>query len=119
VDSASDVDGGWVEGRVGKLYRSPLAGGKGFCVHLPQLDPCPDVPKCSACTKFTAGKQHLPYWERMVTNIQLTVEALKDSPTFKRSLRKHETELKHAENIVETIREVGIFDGRIHNAKTQ
>lgn len=119
MDSSSETDGGWVPGRVGQLYRSPLAGGEGVCDHLPMLDPCPDIPKCSMCTKFKAFKHHLPYWERMVTNIQLSVEALKDNPKFSRSLQRHEQELEHAKHIVKTIKEVGFFDGRIHNAKAQ
>jgi len=119
MDSSGDADGGWVPGRVGQLYRSPLAGGEGVCDHLPMLDPCPDIPKCSMCTKFKAFKHHLPYWERMVTNIQLSVEALKDNPKFSRSLQRHEKELEHAKHIANTIKEVGFFDGRIHNATSQ
>jgi len=119
MDSTSEADGGWVPTRVGQLYRSPLAGGEGVCDHLPMLDPCPDIPKCSTCTKFKAFKHHLPYWERMVANIQLSVEALKDNPKFSRSLQRHEKELEHAKHIVKTIREVGFFDGRIHNASAQ
>lgn len=119
MDSSSETDGGWVPGRVGQLYRSPLASGEGVCDHLPMLDPCPDIPKCSACTKFKAFKHHLPYWERMVTNIQLTIEALKDNPKYSRSLQRHEKELEHAKHIVKTIKEVGFFGGRIHNAKAQ
>lgn len=57
--------------------------------------------------------------ERMVTNIQLSVEALKDNPKFSRSLQRHEKELEHAKHIVKTIKEVGFFDGRIHNATSQ
>jgi hypothetical protein len=34
-------EGGWVEGRVGTLYRSPLPDGIGWCEHLAMLDPCP------------------------------------------------------------------------------
>lgn len=55
----------------------------------------------------------------MVTDIQLSVEALKDNPKFSRSLQRHEKELEHAKHIVKTIKEVGFFDGRIHNATSQ
>jgi hypothetical protein len=49
VQYESDVDGGWVPEKVGKLYLSPLPGGDGNCAHLPMHDPCPDVPHCPTC----------------------------------------------------------------------
>lgn len=38
-------DGGWVEQKVGTLYRSPLPDGIGWCEHLAMLDPCPTPPR--------------------------------------------------------------------------
>ncbi|HET8852596.1 MAG TPA: tyrosine-type recombinase/integrase, partial [Ktedonobacteraceae bacterium] len=56
-------DGGWVEQKVGTLYRSPLPDGIGWCEHLAMLDPCPTPPHCPTCPKLRASKQHLPTWE--------------------------------------------------------
>jgi integrase len=49
-------DGGWAEGRVGTLYRSPLPDGIGWCEHLSMLDPCPTPPHCPTCHKLRASK---------------------------------------------------------------
>jgi site-specific recombinase XerD len=113
-----DVDGGWVEGKVGKLYLSPLPDGAGNCAHLPMHDPCPDVPHCPTCPKLRATKRHLPMWENKVKNLRLTVEALRANPLYERARQKHEQELHHAEKVVETIQREGYWDGRIHNSKT-
>ncbi len=111
----SDADGGWMEGRVGQLYRSPLPSGEGNCHHLAMLDPCPTPPVCGTCVKLHADKRHLPTWESKVTNLKLTVEALSGNPAFERARRKHEQELRHAERVVATIKREGYWDGRIHN----
>jgi hypothetical protein len=112
-----DVDGGWVDGKVGKLYLSPLPGGEGNCAHLPMHDPCPDVPHCPTCPKLRATRRHLPVWENKVKNLRLTVEALRANPLYDRARQKHEQELRHAEKVVETIQREGCWDGRIHNNK--
>ncbi len=114
----SDADGGWVDGKVGKLYLSPLPGGDGNCAHLPMHDPCPDVPHCPTCPKLRASMRHLPMWETKVKNLRLTVEALRANPLYDRARQKHEQELRHAEKVVETIQREGFWDGRIHNGKT-
>lgn len=111
----NDADGGWVEGKVGKLYISPLPSGDGNCVHLPMLDPCPKVPHCPTCPKLRATKQHLPAWENKVKNLRLTVEALRANPLYDRARQKHEQELHHAEEVVETIKWEGFWDGCIHH----
>jgi hypothetical protein len=113
-----DVDGGWVEGKVGKLYLSPLPDGAGNCAHLPMHDPCPDVPHCPTCPKLRATERHLPMWENKVKNLRLTVEALRANPLYERARQKHEQELAHAEKVIKTIKEEGFWDGRIHNSKT-
>ena len=111
-------DGGWVEGKVGKLYLSPLPGGDGNCAHLPMHDPCPQVPHCPTCPKLKASTRHLPVWENKVKNLHLTVEALRANPLYDRARQKHEQELHHAEKVVETIQREGFWDGRIHNNPT-
>ncbi len=110
-----ESDGGWVPGRVGQLYKSPLPSGEGNCHHLAMLDPCPTPPVCGTCAKLHADKRHLPTWERKVDHLRLTVEALRANPVFARALQKHEQELRHAEYVVETITQEGYWDGRIHN----
>ncbi len=110
-----DVDGGWVEGKVGKLYISPLPDGIGNCAHLAMLDPCPTPPHCPTCPKLRASKRHLPVWENKVQNLLITVEALRANPAYARARQKHEQELAHAEKVVKTIQEEGFWDGRIHN----
>jgi site-specific recombinase XerD len=114
----SEVDGGWLDGKVGKLYLSPLPDGAGNCAHLPMHDPCPDVPHCPTCPKLRASMRHLPMWENKVKNLRLTVEALRANPLYERARQKHEQQLRHAESVVETIRREGFWDGRIHNSKT-
>ncbi len=113
----SDVDGGWVEGKVGKLYLSPLPDGIGNCAHLAMLDPCPDVPHCPTCPKLRANKRHLPVWESKATNLLITVEALRANPAYARARQKHEQELAHAEKVIKIIKEEGFWDGRIHNSQ--
>ena len=113
-----DVDGGWLENKVGKLYVSPLPDGIGNCVHLPMHDGCPDSPHCPTCPKLRANKRHLPVWESKATNLLITVEALRANPAYARARQKHEQELAHAEKVIKTIKEEGFWDGRIHNSKT-
>jgi integrase len=110
-----EADGGWVEGKVGKLYLSPLPDGIGRCAHLPMHDPCPDVPHCPTCPKLRATKQHLLVWENKAKHLCLTVEALRANPLYDRARQKHEQELEHAEKVIETIKREGFWDGRIHN----
>jgi hypothetical protein len=114
----SDLDGGGVENKVGKLYVSPLPDGIGNCVHLPMHDGCPDSPHCPTCPKLRANKRHLPVWESKATNLLITVEALRANPAYARARQKHEQELQHAEKVIKTIKEEGFWDGRIHNSKT-
>jgi hypothetical protein len=114
----NDADGGWVDGKVGKLYLSPLPDGAGNCAHLPMHDPCPDVPHCPTCPKLRASTRHLPMWENKAKNLRLTVVALQANPLYDRARQKHEQELAHAEKVVETIKREGFWDGRIHNTKT-
>ncbi len=113
-----DVDGGWVDGKVGKLYLSPLPDGAGHCAHLPMHDECPDTPHCPTCPKLRANKRHLPMWENKAKSLHLTVEALQANPMYERARQKHEKELRHAEKVVETIKREGFWDGRIHNTET-
>ncbi len=108
-------DGGWVEQKVGTLYRSPLPDGIGWCEHLAMLDPCPTPPHCPTCPKLRASKQHLPTWENKTKNLLITVEALRDNPVYARAKLRHEQELQHAERVIATIKEEGFWDGRIHN----
>jgi hypothetical protein len=108
-------DGGWVEQRVGTLYRSPLPDGIGWCEHLAMLDPCPTPPHCPTCPKLRASKQHLPNWENKAKNLLITVEALRDNPVYVRARLRHEQELAHAERVIATIKEEGFWDGRLHN----
>jgi hypothetical protein len=103
----SDTDGGWVEGKVGKLYLSPLPDGIGNCAHLTMLDPCPDVPHCPTCPKLRANKRHLSMWESKATNLLITMEALRANPAYARARQKHEQELAHAEKVIKTIKEEG------------
>ena len=112
-----DTDGGWVENKVGKLYVSPLPDGIGNCVHLPMHDGCPDSPHCPTCPKLRASKRHLPVWETKATNLLITVEALRTNPAYARARQKHEQELRHAEKVIQTIKEEGFWDGRIHNSQ--
>jgi len=112
----SNVDGGWVDGKVGKLYLSPLPDGIGNCAHLPMHDPCPDTPHCPTCPKLRASKRHLPMWENKVKNLHLSVEALRANPLYDRARQKHEQELRHAQRVVETMKREGFWDGRIHNS---
>ena len=108
-------DGGWVEQKVGTLYRSPLPDGIGWCEHLAMLDPCPTPPHCPSCPKLRASKQHLPTWENKAKNLLITVEALRDNPVYARAKLRHEQELQHAEKVITTIKEEGFWDGRFHN----
>ena len=108
-------DGGWVEQRVGTLYRSPLPDGIGWCEHLAMLDPCPTPPHCPTCPKLRASKQHLPTWENKAKNLLITVEALRDNPVYARARFRHEQELAHTEKVIATIKEEGFWDGRLHN----
>jgi hypothetical protein len=112
-----EIDGGWVENKVGKLYISPLPDGIGNCVHLPMHDGCPDSPHCPTCPKLRASKRHLPVWENKATNLLITVEALRAKPAYARARQKHEQELAHAEKVIKTIKEEGFWDGHIHNTK--
>jgi len=118
VQPEGDVEGGWVENKVGKLYVSPLPDGIGNCIHLPMHDGCPDSPHCPTCPKLRANKRHLPVWESKATNLLITVEALRANPAYARARQKHEQELAHAEKVIKTIKEEGFWDGRIHNSKT-
>jgi integrase len=113
---AGDVDGGWAEGKVGKLYVSPLPDGIGNCAHLAMLDPCPMPPHCPTCPKLRASTRHLPMWESKARNLLITVEALRDNPVYARARQKHEQELRHTEKVIQTIKEEGFWDGRIHNS---
>jgi integrase len=108
-------DGGWVEHKVGTLYRSPLPDGIGWCEHLAMLDPCPTPPHCPTCPKLRASKQHLPTWENKAKNLLITVEALRDNPIYARAKFRHEQELQHTEKVIATIKEEGFWDGRLHN----
>ena len=115
-NDAGDEDGGWVEGKVGKLYVSPLPDGIGNCAHLAMLDPCPNPPHCPTCPKLRANKRHLPVWESKARNLLITVDALRSNPAYARARQKHELELQHAEKVIQTIKEEGFWDGRIHNS---
>jgi Phage integrase family len=112
----ADVDGGWAEGKVGKLYVSPLPDGIGNCAHLAMLDPRPTPPHCPTCPKLRANKRHLPVWENKAKNLLITVEALRANPAYARARQKHELELQHTEKVIKTIQEEGFWDGRIHNS---
>jgi hypothetical protein len=113
---AGEADGGWVEGKVGKLYVSALPDGIGNCAHLAMLDPCPTPPHCPTCPKLRASTRHLPMWESKARNLLITVEALRDNPVYARARQKHEQELRHTEKVIQTIKEEGFWDGRIHNS---
>jgi Phage integrase family len=115
-NDAGGADGGWAEGKVGKLYVSPLPDGIGNCAHLAMLDPCPTPPHCPTCPKLRANKRHLPMWENKAQNLLITVEALRANPAYARARQKHEQELHHAEKVIKTIKEDGFWDGRIHNS---
>ncbi len=112
---AEGPEGGWVEGRVGTLYRSPLPDGIGWCEHLAMLDPCPTPPHCPTCPKLRASRQHLPVWESKAKNLLITVESLRDNPVYERARLRHEQELRHTEKVITTIKGEGFWDGRIHN----
>jgi integrase len=109
------TDGGWVEQKVGTLYRSPLPDGIGWCEHLAMLDPCPTPPHCPTCPKLRASTRHLPAWESKASNLLITVESLRDNPLYARARLRHEQELQHAEHVITTIKEEGFWDGRFHN----
>ena len=111
----NETDGGWAQGKVGKLYISPLPDGIGNCAHLPMHDGCPDSPHCPTCPKLRANKRHLPVWESRTRNLLITVEALRANPAYARARQKHEQELRHSEKVIETIKKEGFWDGRIHN----
>jgi hypothetical protein len=115
-NDAGEADGGWAEGRVGKLYVSPLPDGIGNCAHLAMLDPCPTPPHCPTCPQLRANKRHLPVWENKAQNLLITVEALRANPAYARARQKHEQEMQHAEKVIKTIQEEGFWDGRIHNS---
>jgi integrase len=115
-NDAGGQDGGWAEGKVGKLYVSPLPDGIGNCAHLAMLDPCPNPPHCPTCPKLRANKRHLPVWENKARNLLITVEALRANPIYERARQKHEQELRQAEKVIKTINEEGFWDGRIHNS---
>jgi site-specific recombinase XerD len=114
--SEGEADGGWIEGNVGKLYISPLPDGIGNCAHLAMLDPCPTPPHCPTCPKLRANNRHLPVWENKANNLLITVEALRANPAYARARQKHEQELRQAEKVIETIKQEGFWDGRIHNS---
>jgi len=113
---ASVSDGGWVEGKVGKLYVSPLPNGIGNCAHPAMLDPCPTPPHCPTCPHLRASKYHLPTWENKARNLLITVEVLRSNPRFARAQQKHEQELAHTEKVIETIKHEGFWNGEIHNS---
>lgn len=116
VSFGAEEDSGWLEGKVGKLYRSPLPNGLGSCVHLPQLDPCPTPPVCGFCSKLCVEKRHLPLWETALQNHQHTMELLAENPTINdRAIQRHKPYLEKAKQIVETVQREGRYDGRIHN----
>lgn len=116
VSPDSGEDSGWVEGKVGKLYRSPLPGGLGVCVHLPMLDPCPSPPVCGFCPKLCVEKRHLPRWEIALENHQQTLQLLAQNPSANdRAIQRHRPYLEKARQIVETVQREGFYDGRIHN----
>jgi len=117
IQPEADADGGWVEGKVGKLYLSPLPDGIGNCAHLPMHDGCPDSPHCPTCPKLRATKRHLLMWEYKAKNLRLTIEALRENPAYARARQKHEQELRHAEKVIETIKREGFWDGRLHNSQ--
>lgn len=112
----NDVDGGWVEGKVGKLYLSPLPDGIGNCAHLAMLDACPTPPHCPTCRQLRASRRHLPVWENKAKNLLITVEALRSNPRFARAQRKHEQELQHAEKVIKTIEQEGFWNGDLHSS---
>jgi integrase/uncharacterized coiled-coil protein SlyX len=100
----NETDGGWMEGKVGKLYISPLPDGIGNCAHLAMLDPCPTPPHCPTCPKLRANNRHLPVWENKARNLLITVEALRENPAYARARQKHELELRHAEKVIAALR---------------
>jgi integrase len=115
---SNDVDGGWVDGKIGKLYVSPLPDGIGNCVHLAMLDPCPTPPHCPTCPKLRVSKRHLPVWENKAKNLLITVEVLRSNPKFARAQKKHEQELQHAERVIETIKQEGVWNGEFYHSST-
>jgi len=112
---SGETDGGWVENRVWTFYRSPLPDGIGWCEHLAILDPCLTPPHCPTCPKLRAAKRHLPIWESKAKNLLITVESLRDNPVYARARQRHEQKLRHTEKVIETIKQEGFWDGRIHN----
>ena len=116
VSFGAEEDNGWVEEKVGKLYRSPLPNGMGVCVHLPMVDPCPTPPVCGFCSKLRVEKRHVPLWETALQNHQRTLEILAQNPEkHDRAIQRHQPYLRKAQQIVETVRREGFYDGRIHN----
>jgi integrase len=116
ISFGAEDDSGWEEGRVGKLYRSPLPNGMGVCKHLPMLDPCPTPPVCGFCSKLCVEKRHLPVWETALENHLWTKEILAQNSTANaKALERHTPYLEKARHIVETVRREGFYDGRIHN----
>jgi len=112
----AEEDSGWVEGKVGKLYRSPLPNGMGVCVHLPMLDPCPTPPVCGFCSKLCVERRHLPLWETALESHHRTLELLAQNPSaHDRAIQRHRPYLEKAKQIVETVQREGFYDGRIHN----
>ena len=112
----SETDGGSIGSSVGKLCLSPLPNGIGNCAHLIVMhDPCPTPPHCPTCPKLRASERHLPCWENKAANLIITIEALRANPAYARARQQHEQELQHAQKVIETIKQEGFWDGRIHN----
>lgn len=81
-------------------------------------DGCPKTPHCPTCPKLQASKRHSAVWESKANNLQLTVNTLGQTPAYVRARQKHEQELRHAEKVINTLKEEGFWDGRIHNSET-
>jgi hypothetical protein len=115
VQECSETDGGWLGCSVGQLCLSPLPDGIGNCSHLIAMhDPCPTPPHCPTCPKLRASKRHLPCWENKATNLVITIETLRANPVYARACQQHEQELQQAQKVIETIKQEGFWDGRIH-----
>ena len=112
----NDCDGGWVDGKIGKLYLSPLPDGIGSCAHLAMHDPCPTPPHCPTCPKLRAARRHLPVWENKAKSLLITIEVLRANPKYARAHKKHEQELQHTETVIKTIQQEGFWDGHIHHS---
>ena len=111
-----EADGEWVNSSVGQMCLSPLPNGIGNCAHLIVMhDPCPTPPYCPTCTKLRASKRHLPCWENKAANLVITIDALRANPAYARARQQHEQELQHTQKVIETIKQEGFWDGRIHN----